>query len=166
MRKLEREHVIRVLETHGPYPKGDVRSPPMRTSTSRYPVSWGFAVAQYRAAAPEAADQPEAKANTAPAAKTARAEAEHAREWAGRRQEEVHQTPPSSTPDTSMRASARAALGTAPNGVGGAAKPSLADIHFLSPLAGGKWNEEVPEAEFIHWAVHAGDKVLEIGALP
>ena len=123
MRKLEREHVIRVLETHGPYPKGDVRSPPMRTSTSRYPVSWGFAVAQYRAAAPEAADQPEAKANTAPAAKTARAQAEHAREWAGRRQEEVHQTPPSSTPASSMQASARAALGTAPN-VSGQAKPN------------------------------------------
>ena len=77
--------------------------------------------------------------------------------------QEVHQTPPSSTPASSMQASARAALGSAPNGVGGAAKPSLADIHFLSPLAGGKWNEEVPEAEFIHWAVHAGDKVLEIG---
>ena len=57
--------------------------------------------------------------------------------------QEVHQTPPSSTPASSMQASARAALGTAPNGVGGAAKPSLADIHFLSPLAGGKWNEEV-----------------------
>ena len=143
MRKLEREHVIRVLETHGPYPKGDVRSPPMRTSTSRYPVSWGYAVAQYREAAPESTDQLEATANTAPAAKTAPTEPEHAREWAGRRQEEVHQTPPSSTPASSMQASARAALGTAPNGVGFAAKPSLADIHFLSPLAGGKWNEEV-----------------------
>ena len=49
--------------------------------------------------------------------------------------------------------------------MGDPAKPSLADIHFLSPLAGGKWNEEVPEAEFIHWAVHAGDKVLQIGRL-
>jgi len=92
MRKLEREHVIRVLETHGPYPKGDVRSPPMRTSTSRFPVSWGYVVAQYREAAPESTDQLEATAKTARAANTARAQAEHAREWEGRRQE-VRLTP-------------------------------------------------------------------------
>ena len=47
MRKLERENVIRVLETHGPYRKGDVRSPPMRTPSSSFPIAWGFAVAQY-----------------------------------------------------------------------------------------------------------------------
>jgi hypothetical protein len=64
---------------------------------------------------------------------------------------------------TGMQASALVAVSSAPN-VSGQAKPSLADIHFLSPLNGGRWNEEVPEAEFIHWAVHAGDKVLEIGA--
>ena len=99
MRKLEREHVIRVLETHGPYPKGDVRSPPMRTSTARFPVSWGYVVAQYREAAPGAADQLEATAKTAPAAKIARAEAEDAREWAGRRQE-VRLTPTLTPPLT------------------------------------------------------------------
>ena len=60
-----------------------------------------------------------------------------------------------------MQASALVAVSSAPN-VSGQAKPSLADIHFLSPLDGGRWNEEVPEAEFIHWAVHAGDKVLEL----
>ena len=43
-------------------------------------------------------------------------------------------------------------------------KPSLADIHFLNPIQNGTWEDEVPEAEFIHWAVRAGDNVLEIGA--
>jgi len=79
------------------------------------------------------------------------------RELVDRRQE-ARQTPP-----PGMQASALVAESSAPN-VSGQAKPSLADIHFLSPLDGGRWSEEVPEAEFIHWAVHAGDKVLEIGA--
>lgn len=188
MRKLERENVIRVLETHGPYRKGDVRSPPMRTPSSSFPIAWGFAVAQYGDAerhveATTKTDGPNVGPNAGPnvpvlqqaeeAQESARnerlrelaelygnwervlrqpAEPKRVRELVDRRQE-VQQTSP-----YGMQASAWAALSTAPS-VGGQAKPSLADIHFLSPLAGGKWNEEVPEAEFIHWAVHAGDKV-------
>ena len=71
----------------------------MRTSTARFPVSWGYVVAQYREAAPGAADQLEATAKTAPAAETARAQAEHAREWEGRRQE-VRLTPTLTPPLT------------------------------------------------------------------
>ena len=56
-------------------------------------------MAQYREAAPGAADQLEATAKTAPAAKIARAEAEDAREWAGRRQE-VRLTPTLTPPLT------------------------------------------------------------------